>query len=150
MGVLNVRDYYCMTERTKEQVLEKIVQPAFFIPESVRADVLFRKMKQNHCHFAVVLDEYGGMEGVITINDLLEELVGDFEEEEVPDIVCLDGGAWQIPWHPLLWRTWKKFCRFPLTKKTATPLADCCFPVTDISPRTAASLKSNFPVFVSR
>lgn len=99
VGVLNVRDYYCMTERTKEQVLEKIVQPAFFIPESVRADVLFRKMKQNHCHFAVVLDEYGGMEGVITINDLLEELVGDFEEEEVPDIVCLDGGAWQIPWH---------------------------------------------------
>lgn len=96
VGVLNVRDYFCLTERTRENVLETALQSPFFIPESVRADVLFRKMKQNRCYFAVVLDEYGGMEGVVTVNDLLEELVGDFDDEESPDILRLDDGSWQI------------------------------------------------------
>ena len=55
--------------------MENAVQPACFVPETVRADVLFRNMKKSRNHFAVVVDEYGGMSGIITMNDLLEELV---------------------------------------------------------------------------
>lgn len=56
-------------------------QKPFYVPESVRADVLFRQMKQSRNHFAVVLDEYGGTAGVVTINDLLEQLVGELDDE---------------------------------------------------------------------
>lgn len=96
VGVLNTQDYLCLTNRSWENVSRAAIRPAFFIPESVRADVLFRKMKQLRCQFAIVLDEYGGMEGVITISDLLAELVGDFNEEEEPDIVSIAPDTWQI------------------------------------------------------
>ncbi len=96
VGVLNTQDYLCLTDRSWENVSRAAIRPAFFIPESVRADVLFRKMKQLRCQFAIVLDEYGGMEGVITISDLLAELVGDFNEEEEPDIVSIAPDTWQI------------------------------------------------------
>ena len=95
VGVLNVREYFCLTDHSRKNVMTNAVKPAFFIPESVRADVLLRKMKQNHSQFAVVLDEYGGMEGIITIIDLLEELVGDFVEE-TQDIIKLSADTWQI------------------------------------------------------
>ena len=94
--MLNTQDYLCLTDRSWENVSRAAIRPAFFIPESVRADVLFRKMKQLRCQFAIVLDEYGGMEGVITISDLLAELVGDFNEEEEPDIVSIAPDTWQI------------------------------------------------------
>ena len=79
---------------------EKAVKPAYFVPETVRADVLFRNMK-NTDHFAVVVDEYGGMSGIITINDLLEELVGDLEDDisiptETPAIERIDSKTWRI------------------------------------------------------
>ena len=96
VGVLNVREYFCLTDHSRKSVMANAVKPPFFIPESVRADVLLRKMKQNHSQFAVVLDEYGGMEGIITIIDLLEELVGDFVEEETQDILKLSADTWQI------------------------------------------------------
>ena len=96
VGVLNVRDYFCLTDHSRENVLKNAVKPAFFIPESVRADVLFRRMKQTRCHFAIVLDEYGGMEGIVTITDLLSEIVGDYDEEEEPEIVKLSDDSWQI------------------------------------------------------
>ena len=96
VGVLNTQDYLCLTDRSWENVSRAAIRPVFFIPESVRADVLFRKMKQLRCQFAIVLDEYGGMEGVITISDLLAELVGDFNEEEEPDIVSIAPDTWQI------------------------------------------------------
>lgn len=61
--------------------MKHAVKPAQFIPKSVKADVLFRRMKVSHNHFAVVLDEYGGMVGIVTMNDLLEQLVGDLEDD---------------------------------------------------------------------
>jgi len=81
--------------------MKSAVQKPFFVPESVRADVLFRKMKQSRNHFAVVVDEYGGMSGIVTMNDLLEQLVGDLEDdismpEELPLIERLDSKTWRI------------------------------------------------------
>lgn len=81
VGILNVKDYFRLTDKSRENVMEQAVQQPFFVPEGIRADVLFRQMKESRNHFAVVLDEYGGMEGIVTINDLLEQLVGDLEDE---------------------------------------------------------------------
>lgn len=72
-----------------------------FVPECVKADVLFRNMKRTHNTLAVVLDEYGGVAGIITINDLVEQLVGAFEEDELvgktaPLIEAAGPEAWKI------------------------------------------------------
>ena len=102
IGVLNTKDYFRMESRSREEVMEKAVRPAYFVPDSVTADVLFRNMKAKGTSFAVVLDEYGGMEGIVTVNDLMECLVGDLtvdedpEEEVIPVIEKLEEDVWRI------------------------------------------------------
>ncbi len=101
IGILNAKDYFRLSDRTKEEIMEKAVQPAYFVPSTVRADVMFRQMKQSRKHFAVVLDEYGGTLGIVTMNDLLEQLVGDLDDnasapQEPDDIQQLDSGTWRI------------------------------------------------------
>lgn len=101
VGVLNAKDYFRLRDKTRENVLE-LVKPAFFVPETIKADVLFRKMKKTRNNIAVVLDEYGGMEGIITLNDLVERLVGDLgedtpeEEAAEPHIERLSEDTWAI------------------------------------------------------
>jgi putative hemolysin len=80
-------------------VMEKAVHPANFVPESIGIDVLFKKMKSSRNHFVVILDEYGGMSGIVTINDLVEQLVGNLYgdlESHTPYIEQLDTGTWRI------------------------------------------------------
>lgn len=94
VGVLSIRDYFKLQSDNREDILAHAVQEAYYVPEGVKADVLFRKMKEAQERFAVVLDEYGGMLGVLTLVDLVERLVGDMgqgndEEEETPDIEAL-------------------------------------------------------------
>lgn len=81
VGILNVKDYFRLREKTRENIMKDAVKQPYFVPESVFADVLFKQMKKSHNHFAVVLDEYGGMQGIVTMNDLLEQLVGELEDE---------------------------------------------------------------------
>jgi putative hemolysin len=80
-GVLKARDYLCLGDRSRANVIENAIKPAQFVPNTVKTDRLFRRMKKNHNHFAVVLDEYGGMMGVVTMTDLLEELVGNLDDD---------------------------------------------------------------------
>ena len=99
VGVLSTKDYFRLADHSRETILAKAVKPAYFVPESVKADVLFRNMRNRRIHFAVVLDEYGGLSGIITIYDLLEQLVGDFDDESVgqaPEIEQVDGHTWRI------------------------------------------------------
>lgn len=101
VGILSTKNYFRLKKKTKDCVMEHCVKSAYFVPETVRTDVLFRNMKKTRNHFAVVLDEYGGMSGIITMNDLLEELVGDLENdasapEEQPVIEVLDSKTWKI------------------------------------------------------
>ena len=84
VSILNAKDYFRLAEKTKENVLENAVKPPYFVPENVKADVLFRNMKNTHNSMAVVLDEYGGMTGILTLNDLVEQLVGEFESDDAP------------------------------------------------------------------
>ena len=81
LGVLNAKDYFALQDKTRENVLTNAVHPAYFVPESIKADILFRNMKETHNSLAIVVDEYGGMEGIITLYDLIEELVGELHKE---------------------------------------------------------------------
>lgn len=85
LGVLNAKDYFRLTEKSRDTVMTEAVRPAYFVPATIRADVLFRNMRQSRNSLAVVLDEYGGVEGIVTLNDLLEQLVGDLNDEETPE-----------------------------------------------------------------
>lgn len=100
VGVLNSKIYFRLADKTKENVMEQAVTDAYVVPETLKADVLFRNMKKEHVQIAVVLDEYGGLSGIVTIKDLIEELVGDLEddiqpEETVKRIVSLEENLWQ-------------------------------------------------------
>ena len=101
VGILSTKDYFRLKNRSRENILQNAVKPAQFVPETVRADVLLRNMKKNHNHFAIIVDEYGGMSGIVTINDLLEQLVGDLdddvgEHEKKPLIEPIDLSTWSI------------------------------------------------------
>ena len=101
VGILNIKDYYRFNSKIQEEIINSCVKPAYFIPETVCADVLFSKMKKTKNHFAIVMDEYGGISGIITISDLLEELVGDIDDnilqpEKLPPIENIDSNTWRI------------------------------------------------------
>lgn len=80
IGVLNTKDYFRMKEKTLEKIMEQAVEKPYFVPETIKANLLLRQMKLSGRYFAVVIDEYGGLSGIITIHDLLEALVGELPE----------------------------------------------------------------------
>ncbi len=82
VGILHAKDYFGIEDKTRENVMSHAVRAPYFVPESIRADVLFKNMKSTRNSMAVVLDEYGGVLGIVTLIDLLEALVGDLEEAD--------------------------------------------------------------------
>ena len=84
VGILNTRDFLLNAQSERPRPLAELVRPAYFVPESVRADVLFRDMQSKRVHMAIVVDKYGGTSGLVTLEDLLEELVGNIYDEFDP------------------------------------------------------------------
>ena len=86
LGVLTTRDYLLNARLPKAQrkSVRALIRPAFFVPETMRADALFHEMQSRKSHMAVVVDEYGGTSGIITLEDLLEEIVGNIYDEFDP------------------------------------------------------------------
>lgn len=100
VGVLSTRDYLFNTHREKPRSFQELLRPAYFVPESVRTDVLFRDMQSKKVHMAIVVDEYGGTSGLVTMEDLLEEIVGniydEFDPQDEQDIVRLEDNLWKV------------------------------------------------------
>lgn len=100
VGVLNTRTYLLNARLERPRPLRELLTPAYFVPESVRTDVLFRDMQAKKIHMAVVVDEYGGTSGIITMEDLLEEIVGniydEFDPQEDQEIVQLEANLWRV------------------------------------------------------
>ena len=100
VGILNTKDYFRLKDRSRESILKNAVLPTYFVPETIKADALFRSMRESRSHFAVVVDEYGGFTGIITMSDLLEQLVGDLDDDTtepaVPDILLISENCWEI------------------------------------------------------
>lgn len=107
IGVLNAKDYLRLKDRSRVNAMDKAVKPAYYVPETVRTDILFQNMKKSRNHFAVVFDEYGGMSGVITMSDLLEEIVGNLDDDYLsplkpPLIEKIEPYTWKIKGAALL------------------------------------------------
>jgi CBS domain containing-hemolysin-like protein len=101
VGVLHVRDLFtAIHDRGLNAVhLEKIVRPAYIVPETKDLASLLQEFRRTNNHFAVVVDEYGGMAGICTLEDLLEEIVGEIEDEfDVPEeqIVQIDEDTYRV------------------------------------------------------
>ena len=102
-GILNIKDYYPLKERKADLGIEdinEILYPAYFVPDSIKANDVFSEMKRLHHVMAVVLDEYGGMTGILTMNDLAEEIVGelvnDTVEDDLPPIEEIGNNKWKV------------------------------------------------------
>ncbi|MDD5930729.1 MAG: hemolysin family protein [Spirochaetales bacterium] len=97
IGVLYVKDLIkCLADKVDID-LQKLVRKAFFVPESKRIDSLLREFKRRHLHIAIAIDEYGGVSGLVTMEDIIEEIVGDIQDEfdkEAEDIICVSENIW--------------------------------------------------------
>ena len=69
VGILDIKDYFALPERGVEAALKSAVKEPYFVPDSIKADVLFRRMREEHLRLVVVLDEYGGVTGIVTLSD---------------------------------------------------------------------------------
>lgn len=93
IGVLNIKKFFRAECKSVDEAMRVACEKPYFVPENMKADVLFTNMKETRNYFAIVVDEYGGTNGVITIHDLLELLVGDMDDKDevvVEDMVCLN------------------------------------------------------------
>ncbi|HMT08940.1 MAG TPA: hemolysin family protein, partial [Pyrinomonadaceae bacterium] len=83
-GVIYVRDLLAaLATGRKEDAVETIMRDAFFVPETKTADELLKSMQREHVQLAIVIDEYGGVAGLVTVEDLIEEIVGEIEDEDI-------------------------------------------------------------------
>lgn len=100
LGVLSTRDYLLNFRLPQPKPMRDLLRPGYFVPETVPADRLFRDMQSKKIHMALVVDEYGGTSGLVTLEDLLEELVGkiydEFDPQEEQDIIRLEDGRWRV------------------------------------------------------
>ena len=100
IGILSTRDYLLNAQLPQPLPLRELIRPAYFVPESVRTDQLFRDMQSKKVHMAIVVDEYGGTSGLVTMEDLLEEIVGniydEFDPQEKREILPLGENLWRV------------------------------------------------------
>ncbi|KPJ48826.1 MAG: hypothetical protein AMJ41_04170 [candidate division Zixibacteria bacterium DG_27] len=98
LGIATVKDLLFVNDLS-ETSLEALIRPTFFIPENKKIDELLREMRKKKLHMAIVLDEYGGTSGLVTLEDILEEIVGEIEDESdtlPPPILKLDNGSYSV------------------------------------------------------
>lgn len=100
IGTLNTRTFLLNEHSEHPKPLRELIREAYFVPETVQADALFRDMQTKKIHMAIVVDEYGGMSGLVTMEDLLEEIVGNIYDEYDPqaeaEIARVDDETWRI------------------------------------------------------
>ena len=100
IGVLNARTFLLSRANGEKTNIRKLLRPAYFIPETVHASTLFRDMQKQKLHIAIVVDEYGYTSGIVTLEDLVEEIFGniydEFDENEPAEIEQLKENLWRV------------------------------------------------------
>lgn len=97
VGVLYVKDLLKSIANNEEIDILKIVRKPYFVPESKIIHSLLREFKRRHLHIAIAIDEYGGISGIVTMEDIIEEIVGDIQDEfdkENEDIIFINENSW--------------------------------------------------------
>lgn len=100
VGILDTRDYFRLEDTCQANVLKHAVDQPLFVSENVKVDHLFFEMKNHRTYFAVVLDEYGGMTGIVTLHDIIETILGEMhevdDEIEPEEIDPINENQWRI------------------------------------------------------
>jgi putative hemolysin len=102
-GIIYVRDLLVSwAEGHEDDPIEPLLRPAYFVPDTKSVDELLEEMQKSHVQLALVIDEYGGLAGLVTVEDILEEIVGEIEDEDtesedVVEIVEADDGYYDVP-----------------------------------------------------
>jgi CBS domain containing-hemolysin-like protein len=97
IGILYVKDLLGALIRNENPAVPDLLRKPFFVPESKHIHEILSEFRRRRVHIAVVVDEYGGVSGIICMEDILEEIIGDIQDEfdnEEEDILSLGGGAW--------------------------------------------------------
>lgn len=99
-GILIAREFLLNMNSPEPRKLEELIRKAYLVPDSIHADKLFADMQAKKVHLAIVVDEYGSVAGIITMEDLIEEIVGniydEFDDVEEEEITQLEDGKWSI------------------------------------------------------
>ena len=100
LGILNARDFLINRNESEHKKVRDLLRPAYMVPESIHADKLFANMQAKKTHIAIVVDEYGQTVGIITLEDLLEEIVGniydEFDPQEEAEIQKISDDTWKV------------------------------------------------------
>ena len=100
LGIIQVKDIFAQVQNGQEIDLQAAIQPAVFIPEGMSALELLERLREKKSHLAIIMDEFGGITGMVTINDMLEAIVGDFpmleDQQEEPDIIQRADGSYLL------------------------------------------------------
>jgi len=100
VGVISTRSFLLNAASQSPKPTRELIREAYFVPETVQADALFRDMQKKRIHMAIVVDEYGGMSGIVTMEDLLEEIVGNIYDEtdhkEAAEIELVEENTWRV------------------------------------------------------
>ncbi|MBQ2954750.1 MAG: HlyC/CorC family transporter [Clostridia bacterium] len=106
IGTLNTRVFLLNMQAEQPRSMREMIREAYYVPETVPADQLFRDMQKRKIHMAIVVDEYGGMSGIVTMEDLLEEIVGniydEFDHQEEAEILAISQDVWRISGQAML------------------------------------------------
>jgi len=97
IGILHVKDVLKTLLNDKPFDINTMVRKPFFVPVSKHIDDLLRELRRKKTHIAVVVDEYGGVSGIVTMEDIIEEIIGDIQDEfdhETEDVVQISEGVW--------------------------------------------------------
>jgi len=97
IGILHVKDVLKALVTDKPFNIHELVRKPFFVPVSKHIDDLLRELKRKKVHIAIVVDEYGGVSGIVSMEDIIEEIIGDIQDEfdhETEDVVELGKGTW--------------------------------------------------------
>lgn len=86
IGILYVKDLLQYVHKSEDINLQVLLRPVHFVPDSARLDIVLRQLQSMHLHMAVVVDEFGGVEGIVTLEDLLEEIVGEIRDEHDTEV----------------------------------------------------------------
>ncbi len=81
IGLLYAKDLLLSMQNGAEESLRDLLRPTYFVPDSKKADALLTEMQAGRIHMAVVIDEYGGMAGIVTLEDIIEEIIGEIQDE---------------------------------------------------------------------
>ena len=100
LGILNARDFLISINSGEHTGIKDLLRPAYMVPDSIHADKLFSDMQEKKTHIAIVVDEYGQTVGIVTLEDLLEEIVGniydEFDPQEEAEIQKIGDSEWKV------------------------------------------------------